>query len=146
MFGRKAVERRGIVEATVLAATLSGVPSTLHAFIKGRGLRSAAVYVYDATCAAGTLVPPGRPGFGRGVLVHVAISMLCGEGLARTLPVDHSVEWGAAAGLMIGVVNVGVIGRWFPAIRGLPLVPQLVDNMTFGAVFAAMLDHRGRRL
>jgi hypothetical protein len=72
--------------------------------------------------------------------------MLCGEGLARTLPVDHSVEWGAAAGLMIGVVNVGVIGRWFPAIRGLPLVPQLVDNMTFGAVFAAMLDHRGRRL
>ncbi|MGN6868655.1 MAG: hypothetical protein ACTHMY_09645 [Solirubrobacteraceae bacterium] len=136
---RMALGRRGVVEATVLAATLSGVPSTLHAFIKGRGLRSAAVYVYDATCAVGTLVPPGRPGFCRGVAVHAAISMLCGEALARTLPHEHSVEWGAAAGLAIGVVNVGVIGRSFPAIRGLPLLPQLADNMMFGTVFALML-------
>lgn len=134
-----ALGRRGVIEATVLAATLSGVPSTLHAFIKGRGLRSAAVYVYDATCAVGTLVPPGRRGFGRGVAVHLAISMLFGEVLARTLPREHSTAWGAAAGLAIGVVNVGVIGRSFPAIRRLPLLPQLADNMMFGAVFALML-------
>jgi hypothetical protein len=130
--------------AAGFAAALSGAPSTLHAFIRRRNVRSAVVYVYDTTRAVGTLVPPGRPGFGRGVVVHVAISMLCGEALALTLPRHHPAAWGAAAGLMIGVVNVGVIGRSFPAIRALPLVPQLADNMMFGTVFAVMLDRRGR--
>ena len=103
------------------------------------------MYVYDATRAVGTLVPPGRPGFGRGLVVHVAISLVCGEALARTLPRDHRAEWGAAAGLAIGVVHVGVIGRSFPGIRALPLVPQLADNMMFGTVFAVALDRRARQ-
>jgi hypothetical protein len=140
-----ALGRRGVIEATLIAATLSGVPSTLHALIKGRTLRSAAVYVHDATSAAGTLLPPGRPGVVRGAVVHVAISMLCGEALARTLPRDHRTEWGAAAGLMIGVLNVGLIGRLFPAIRSLPLVPQIADNVMFGTLFALTLDRRERR-
>jgi hypothetical protein len=140
-----AVDRRRLMEATLLAATFSGLPSTLHAFVKQRSLRSAAVYAYDATRAVGTLVPPGRPGFGRGVVVHLAISMLCGETLARTLPRDHSAAWGAAAGLVLGVINVGVIGRSFPAITGLPLVPQLADNVMFGTVFAVVLDRRDRQ-
>jgi hypothetical protein len=139
-----ALDRRGVMEATLCAATFSGLPSTLHAFIKQRSLRSAAVYVYDTTRAVGTLIPPGRPGFGRGVVVHVAISMLCGETLAWTLPHDHSAEWGAAAGFVIGVINVGVIGRWFPAIRALPLAPQIADNVMFGTVFAVVLDRRDR--
>jgi hypothetical protein len=136
--------RRRVIEATLLAATISGLPSTLHAAIKRRSLRAAANYVYDATRAVGTLVPPSRPGFGRGLVVHLAISMLCGETLARTLPRDHAVEWGAAYGLVIGVINVGVIGRSFPAIRDLPLVPQIADNVMFGTVFAAALDRRYR--
>jgi len=133
-------DRRRVMEATLVAATLSGLPSTIHALIKQRSLRFAAVYVYDATRAAGTLVPPGRPGFGRGVVVHIAISVLCGEALARALPRDHPAEWGAAGGLVIGVINVGLIGRSFPAIRSLPLVPQLADNVMFGTVFAVALD------
>lgn len=137
--------RRRVIEATLVAAAFSGLPSTLYTAIRRRSPRSAAAYVYDATCAVGTLVPPGRRGFGRGVAVHLAISWLCGVMLARTLPRDHSAEWGAAAGLAIGVVNVGVIGRSFPAIRGLPLVPQLADNMMFAAVFAVALDRRGRQ-
>jgi hypothetical protein len=137
--------RRPVIEATLVAATFSGLPSTLCAAVRQRSPRSAAGYVYDATRAVGTLVPPGRPGFGRGVAVHLVISMLCGEMLARTLPRDHSAEWGAAARLAIGIVNVGVIGRSFPAIRGLPLVPQLADNVMFGAVFAVALDRRGRQ-
>lgn len=132
--------RRRVIEATLVAATFSGLPSTLHAAVERRSLRSAAGYVYHATRAVGTLVPPGRPGFGRGVLVHLAISMLCGEALARSLPRDHPIEWGAAAGLVIGTINVGVIGRSFPAIRALPLVPQIADNVMFGAVFAVTLD------
>jgi len=128
------------MEATAVAATLSGAPSTLDAFRRQRDLRSIVVYVRDATCAVGTLVPPGRPGFARGAIVHFGISVLCGEALARTLPESNSLTWGAAAGLAIGVVGVGVIGRRFPAIRALPLIPQLADNLAFGAVFALVVD------
>ena len=128
------------MEATAVAATLSGAPSTLDAFRRQRDLRSIVVYVRDATCAVGTLVPPGQPGFARGTIVHFGISVLCGEALARTLPESNSLTWGAAAGLAIGVVGVGVIGRRFPAIRALPLIPQLADNLAFGAVFALVVD------
>jgi hypothetical protein len=86
------------------------------------------------------LIPPGRPGFARGAIAHVGISIVCAEALARSLPERDSVRWGAAAGLAIGVVNVGVIGRRFPAIRALPLIPQLADNLAFGAVFALVVD------
>ena len=142
---RAARDRRRVTQATLVAAALSGLPSTLHAVIEQRSLRSAGAYVYDATRAVGTLVPPGRPGFVRGAVVHIAISMLCGETLARTLPRDHCREWGAVAGLVIGIVNVGVIGRWFPAIRRLPLMPQLADNVMFGMVFGLALDRPGRQ-
>lgn len=70
----------------------------------------------------------------------MAISAVCGELLARVLPKERSVGWGAVAGLLIGVVNVGVIGRRFPAIRALPLGPQLADNVAFGVVFALVVD------
>ena len=143
--GLSARDRRRVTEATLLAATVSGLPSTLHALATERSLRSAVVYVCDTTRAVGTLSPPGRPGLGRGLVVHLAISMLCGEALARMLPRGRSVPWGAGAGFAIGVLNVGVIGRWFPAIRDLPLVPQLADNAMFGIVFAVALDRRDRQ-
>lgn len=133
-------DRRRVWQAIAVAATLSGVPSTLDALVKQHSLRGAAVYVRDATSAIGTLVPPGRPGVRRGGAVHVAISVGCGEALARALPREHSVAWGAAAGLAIGVVNVGMIGRLFPAIRALPLIPQLADHVMFGTLFAAVVD------
>jgi hypothetical protein len=123
-----------------VAATLGGVPSTLYAFGRRRGLQAAATYVRDATRAAGTLIPPGRPGFIRGALAHVGISVLCAEGLARTLPQTRSVVWGSGAGLAIGVINVAIIGRRFPAIAQLPLAPQLADNVAFGMLFAFVVD------
>jgi hypothetical protein len=139
-------DRRRVTEAIGVAAIFSGLPSTLHAFITGDGFRSAVEYVYDATCAVGTLVPPGRPGFKRGALVHLGISAACGELLARALPQRHSVAWGAAAGLAIGVINLGMIGRKFSAIRALPIVPGLADNVAFGALFAVVADRRDREL
>jgi hypothetical protein len=76
----------------------------------------------------------------RGAIVHLGISAVCGEALARGLPQRHSVAWGAAAGLAIGVINLGMIGRKFSAIRSLPLVPGLADNVAFGALFAVVAD------
>jgi hypothetical protein len=70
------------------------------------------------------------------------MSAACAEVLARTLPRRHPVAWGAAAGLGIGIVNVGLIGRLFPAIRALPLVPQLADHVAYGALFAVVVDRR----
>jgi len=136
-------DRRSVTEATVVAATFSGVPSTLHALVTGGGVRAAAAYVRDATRAAGTLLPPGRPGIARGAIVHIVMSAACAELLARTLPRRRSVLSGAAAGLAIGIVNVGLIGRLFPAIRALPLLPQLADHVAFGALFAAVADRGG---
>lgn len=79
----------------------------------------------------------------RGAIVHVAISAACGEVLARTLPRRSSIAWGAGAGLAIGVVNVCLIGRLFPAINSLPLVPQLADHVAFGTLFAVLVDRPG---
>jgi hypothetical protein len=133
-------DRRRIIEATAVAAVLGGAPSTLAVSGRERELRSVVGYVRDATRAAGTLVPPGRPGFVRGALVHAGISALCGELLARTLPERHATAWGAGAGLTLGMINVGLIGRRFPAVAALPLVPQLADHVAFGAVFAYVVD------
>lgn len=133
-------DRRRITEATAVAAILSGVPSTIHALLAGGTIRAAAFYVRDATCAAGTLLPPGRPGLIRGAIVHLGMSAACGELLARTLPRHRSIALGAVAGLAIGVVNVGLIGRRFPAIKSLPLTPQLADHVAFGTLFAVVAD------
>ena len=133
-------DRRRVTEATAVAALLGGLPSSLGAFRRDRSVRSVAGYLHDTTCAIGTLVPPGRPGFIRGSVAHLGISIICGEVLARTLPQRQPALWGAGAGLAIGVVNVGLIGRRFAAIRALPLLPQLADNAAFGLVFALVLD------
>ncbi len=128
------------MQATAAAALLSGAPSTLGVLRRSREIRPVVAYVRQATCAAGTLLPPGRAGFIRGAIAHIGISAICGEGLARTLPEAHSASWGAAAGLAIGLLNVGLIGQHFPEIRALPFVPQLVDNVAFGVMFALIVD------
>jgi predicted lipid-binding transport protein (Tim44 family) len=133
-------DRRRVTEATAAAAVVSGAPSTLHAVLTTHSLPATAGYVRDATRAIGTLVPPGRPGLARGAIIHLGISAAAAEALARALPRRRSAAWGAAAGLAMGVVNVGLIGRLFPAIRALPLIPQLADHIAFGTVFALVAD------
>jgi hypothetical protein len=133
-------ERRRVIEGTAAAALLSALPSTLISLRRHRSVLGATGDLLDATRAAGTLLPPGRPGLAAGTVVHFAISAGCGALLARTLPQRCSVICGAAAGLAIGVVNLVVIGRRFPRIRALPLAPQLADNVAFGIVFALVTD------
>lgn len=140
-YGSPAVrDQRRIMQATAAAALFSGAPSTLEALRRHREIRPVVTDLRQATCAVGMLLPPGRPGFIRGAIIHLGISVICGEGLARTLPETHSAGWGAGAGLTIGVINVGMIGRHFPQIRALPFVPQLADNVAFGVIFALIVD------
>jgi len=122
-----------------VASLAGGLPSTTLAALQGRPV---VAYGLDTTRRVGVLVPPFRRGFARGVLAHAVISVVAGEVLAATLPRPRSIAWGAAAGLVMGIVNVGVIGRRIPAIAELPLAPQLADNIAFGMIFAAIVDHK----
>jgi hypothetical protein len=124
--------RRAVVDtlaAAAVAGTISGLPSTLVALARRQP-------VLDSTRAAGTLV--GRRGVLPGAAVHATISAGWTAVLLRMLPRRHSVAIGAAAGLGIGLVDLGVIGRRLPAIRNLRLGPQLADHVVFGAAVGAM--------
>ena len=51
---------------------------------------------------------------------------------------------GAVAGLAIGAVDLGVVGRRRPRISALPLAPQLADHAAFGAIAGLLLTEDGR--
>jgi hypothetical protein len=51
---------------------------------------------------------------------------------------------GISAGLIAGAVSGLPSGRRVPRIRELPLVPQLVDHVAYGAVVGAVLGRRRR--
>ncbi|MBA2536278.1 MAG: hypothetical protein H0V20_02445 [Actinobacteria bacterium] len=118
---------------------VSGLPSTVHALAAGRD-------PLEATLAAGSILLPNETRrlhlFLAAAPVHLSISLGWGLVLARVLPRRPSVASGAAAGLAIAALDLGVIGRRFPRIRALPLVPQLADHIVFGATVAAVLARR----
>lgn len=121
------------MKAGLVAALVSGVPSTAYNVARGRD-------PLQATKAAGTLlVPETAPPWalvGAAVTVHFAISLAWAALLDRALPERNRVAWGAAAGLAIAVFDLGVVARRYPAIRALPTLPQLADHALFGAMVA----------
>src|SRR5437763_5482423 len=90
-----------IAVATAVASVVSGAPSTLHALATGGG-------VFDAACAAGTLVPgrEDRPGLIAGAAVHGVVSAFWGVVLGRVLPHRRTAAWGALAGAGIAAVSL----------------------------------------
>lgn len=106
--------------------------------------------VSEAALAAGRLLLPGetRP---RVLLlaalpVHFGISVGWGVVLARVLPSRGTVVWGAVAGGAIAAVALRVPGRRAAAVRALPVFPQVVDHVVFGAVVGIYLRRRALRL
>ena len=130
--------RDGLVAGGV-AAVVSGAPSTVHALATGAD-------PLEATLAAGTLVLPRErralPLLLAAVPVHVALSLGWGVALALSLPARRTTVAGAAAGLAIAALDLGVVGRRHPRLRALPTGPQLADHVAFGAVVGAVLAHR----
>jgi hypothetical protein len=129
--------------AGMVAAVVSGAPSTLHA-LATRGDAMAAAY------AAGTMaLPHERRGallFLAAVPVHAALSVGWAEVLAAVLPRRRTAVWGALAGLGIAALDLGLIGRRFPRVRALPQLPQVADHVAYGATVGAVLAlRRGRR-
>jgi hypothetical protein len=122
-------------------AVLGGVPSTAYALATGGD-------PLEATLAAGTLLLGEEHRQGRllaAVPVHVAISLGWAAVLAGTLPRRRTVLAGAAAGLAIALLDLGLVGRGRPRLRALPLGPQLADHATFGAVVGVVIARRRAR-
>ncbi len=121
------------MKAGLLAAAVSGLPSTAYNLATGRD-------PLEATKAAGTLLlgEDARPWalVGAALPVHLAVSLFWATLLERTLPSRKRVLWGAGAGLAIAALDLGVVGRRIPAIRALPMLPQLADHALFGATAA----------
>ena len=74
--------------------------------------------------------------------VHLALSLGWALVLARALPRRRPTLEGAAAGLAIAALDLGLLGRRLPAIRALPVLPQVADHVAYGAVVGAILGRR----
>ncbi len=125
-----------VTAAALVAAAVSGIPSTVYAVATGRPL-------LEATEAAGSLLLPRETRSSRLVpaagVIHLCLSLFWSRVLAQVLPRRPTVGWGLAAGSAIGVLDLLIIGRRWPLIRELPVAPQMMDHMAFGAVVAVML-------
>ena len=127
--------------AGAAGAILGGLPSTLVTLFGGEDILA-------STRAVGRVLVPGDKGdddlvlVAAGAAAHAVISLGWGVVLERVLPRRHTVVTGAAAGLAIAVVDLGVIGRRLPSIRRLPIGRQVLDHVAYGAVVGAVLSRR----
>lgn len=125
-----------VLAAGLAAAVVSGAPSTAWALARGGD-------PLEAARAAGAMVVGERAGaaaqVAAAVPVHLALSLGWASVLARTRPPRGGAAWGAAAGLAIAALDLGVIGRRIAPIRRLPMAPQVADHVAFGAVAGWLL-------
>jgi hypothetical protein len=138
--GMSEVDRDALV-AGLVAAVVSGVPSTAWAVARRRD-------VLAAGRAAGTLVLPCErrtvPLLLAAVPVHAALSLGWAGALSRILPRERELLSGATAGLAIAALDLGVVGRRIPAIRALEQLPQWLDHVAYGLAVGTVLRARRR--
>lgn len=142
MTGRGPSWARDALAAGLVAAAVSGLPSTAWALLRGDDPLA-------ATRATGALALPDETRdaalLAAAVGVHGAISLGWAGVLAGVLPRGREPLWGALAGLGIAAFDFGIVARGFSghrrlaAIRTLPIGPQIVDHVAFGLVVGAAL-------
>jgi hypothetical protein len=130
---------RDALHAGLIAAAVSGAPSTAIALARGDD-------VLDGARAAGALLLPREtrtlPLLAAAVPVHLAISLGWAVVLERVLPPRNEPLGGLLAGLAIAALDLGVIGRWLPAIRALPQPRQWADHAAYGLAVGLVLARR----
>ena len=130
-----------VLAAAAVAAVLSGAPSTAHALL-------ARTNPLEASLAAGTLLLPHEQRATRllpaAAVAHAALSLGWAVVLAAILPRRRTALPAVAAGLAIAALDLGVVGRRFPRIRALALVPQILDHVAYAVVVGAVLERRRR--
>ena len=132
---------RDVLAAGVSAALLSGIPSTLYAWVTGDD-------VMEATRAAGAMLIPTTSSDGElfiaAALVHAGVSLFWTVVLVLLLPHRHTFAWAIVALACIAVLDLRVIGRLFPEIFALSFWPQFADHIAFGAALGGVLQCRRR--
>jgi hypothetical protein len=130
---------RDAIRAGLIAAVLSGLPSTAVALARGED-------VLEGARAAGTLLLPREtralPLLAAAVPVHLALSLGWAVVLERALPRGRERLGGLAGGLAIAALDLGVIGRRLPAIRALPQPRQWADHAAYGLAVGTVLAAR----
>ena len=133
------VRNRDAIVAGAWAAVLSGAPSTVYAVAAGRD-------PLEATKAAGSILLPRErrtlPLLAAAVPVHVVLSLGWAVVLERSAV--RGPGGGAVAGIVIAALDLGVVGRRYPRLRNLPLVPQVADHVAYGVIVGVVLARRSR--
>ena len=131
--------RSDVLAAAAVAALLSGAPSTIHALLTRTNPLAASL-------AAGTLLLPREQRPSRllpaAAVAHAALSLGWAVVLAALLPRRATAGPAVAAGLAIAALDLGVVGRRFPRIRELALVPQVLDHVAYAVTVGAVLERR----
>ncbi len=142
LFEAVAPRARDGAVAAVVAAVVSGAPSTLWALARGRD-------PLEAVRAAGTaLIPAAGPlvGIAAGAVVHGVVSLGWGVVLGCLVPRQRPVVAGSVAGVAIAGLDLGLIApRFVPEVAALDVGPQVADHLLFGATVGAVLRLRQRR-
>ena len=127
--------------AGLLAWPCSELPSAAHAAWRGASWRR-------TDEAAGNLLlhEDAAPRALRrlGTALRVAVALNWGVVLSRWLDRRHPVLHGAAAGAALFAFQYVLVGRRRPLVRALPALPQLADQLVFGAVAGGVLSSRRR--
>jgi hypothetical protein len=135
---------RPALAAGLAGAVLSGLPSTVATLIEGgdllEGARAAGRMVLPRERRTPVLLAAAAP-------VHLALSLGWAEVLAAVIPPRAEPLYGAAGGLAIAALDLGVLGRFFPPVRALPQGRQWADHVAFGITVGAVLrsTRRGDR-
>src|SRR5687767_7448231 len=134
-----AAEMRDALHAGLVAAAVSGAPSTAIALARGDD-------VLDGARAAGALLLPREtrtlPLLAAALPVHLALSVGWALALERTLPRGRERLGGLLGGLAIAALDLGLIGRRLPPIRALPQPRQWADHAAYGLTVGAVLARR----
>jgi hypothetical protein len=131
--------RRDALWAGLIAAILSGGPSTAVAIARGED-------VLDGARAAGAILLPRETSGARllaaAVPVHLTLSLGWAVVLERALPRGLEIPGGALGGLAIAALDLGLVGRRIPPIRALPQPRQWADHVAYGLAVGAVLARR----
>jgi hypothetical protein len=77
--------------------------------------------------------------------VHLAISMGWAAVLATALPRGREPAWGIVGGMLIGTLDLALIGRRITSIRTLPQGRQWADHAAYGLSVGLVLRARRSR-
>jgi hypothetical protein len=130
------------VVAGAVAGLFSGAPSTAHALLTGRELTASTRAVAGLIGLTRAAAPVQ---LAAGATMHAGLSIGWGVIGAFVLPRRGTVVVAALAGLGVGAVDLGIGRRRVPALRALPLAPQLADHVAFGAIAGAVIAARRLR-